>query len=690
MKKASFIFNIIIMTTAVMFSSCMKNRSVKLDVQGEQFNYNVEQFADLGILRYQVTDWDSLSLQQKSLIYCLNEAALYGRDILFDQNNRYNLAIRRTLEAIYANYKGDTESADYQEFVVYLKRVWFSNGIHHHYGVEKFLPKFTSDFFTGAVKSLNAKLIPCRENQSVDAFLAEIIPVMFQPDLYAKRVNQDNGVDVIAGSANNYYGEGVTQEEVELFYNAMKNPDDSKPVPFGLNSRLIKEGGELVEEVYKTGGLYTQAIEKIVYWLKEAGKYAENVQQKKVIELLVDFYRTGDLKRYDEYSIEWVKDTESVVDFVNGFTESYGDALGLKASWEALVNFKNLQATAKTKIISENAQWFEDHSPVAPQFKKTNVKGVSAKTITAAMLAGDCYPATPIGINLPNSNWIRKEYGSKSVTISNITEAYDKAAAGNGFLDEFVCCPAEKEILEKFGSQTDNLHTDLHECLGHASGQLLPGVAPDALKVYGSTIEEARADLFGLYYIPDAKILETGLLDNPDAYKAEYYKYMMNGLITQLSRIESGKQIEEAHMRNRALIARWVLEHGQTDKVVELVKKDGKTYVVINDYEKMRTLIGELLAEVQRIKSEGDFKAARQLVEQYGVRVDPELHREVRERYDKLRIAPYKGFVNPVYEVVRDKKGDIIDVKISYQEGYAEQMMRYSKDYSPLPTYNGK
>jgi dipeptidyl-peptidase-3 len=678
------------MATTLTFVSCTKKQSAMTNVREEQFEYNVEQFADLGILRYRVPDWDSLSLQQKSLIYCLNEAALCGRDILFDQNNRYNLAIRRTLEAIYANYKGDTASADYRALEVYLKRVWFSNGIHHHYGEEKFLPGFSEAFFTNAVKSLDRDLVPVRENQSVDAFLAEIVPVMFQPELYAKKVNQDSGIDVIAGSANNYYGEGITQEEVELFYNAMKNPNDSTPVPLGLNSRLIKENGKLVEEVYKIGGLYSPAIEKIVYWLEEAAKYAENAQQKKVIELLTDFYNTGDLKKYDEYSIEWVKDTESVVDFVNGFTESYGDALGLKASWEALVNFKDLQATTQTKVISENAQWFEDHSPVAPQFKKANVKGVSAKTITATILGGDCYPATPIGINLPNSNWIRKEYGSKSVSINNITEAYYKAGAGSGFLKEFACSPIELTIMEKFGLQADNLHTNLHECLGHASGQLLPGVDPDALKVYGSTIEEARADLFGLYYIADPKMLEFGLLDSPEAYQAEYYKYMMNGLLTQLSRIELGKQIEEAHMRNRSLIAHWVLEHGQADQVVELVKGNGKTSVVVNDYGKMRTLIGELLSEIQRIKSEGDFNAAKRLVEQYGVKVDPELHKEVCERYDKLGIAPYKGFVNPVYEAERDRQGNIIHVKISYKEGYAEQMMRYSKDYSLLPTYNGK
>lgn len=686
MKQAIFI-----MMTTLMFFSCTKKQTVTPTAQEEKFDYNVEQFADLGVLRYQVTDWDSLSLQQKSLIYCLNEAALYGRDILFDQNNRYNLAVRRTLEAIYANYQGDTTSTEYQTLVVYLKRVWFSDGIHHHYGEEKFLPGFTKEFFTNAVKSLDIKLVPTRENQSVDAFLTEITPVIFNPERYSKKVNQDSGIDVILHSANNYYEEGITQKEVEHFYEAMKNPNDSTPVPFGLNSRLVKKDGKLVEEVYKIGGLYSPAIEKIVYWLEEAEQYAENPQQKRVIKLLVDFYKTGDLKKYDEYSIEWVKDTEPVVDFVNGFTESYGDALGLKGSWEAMVNFKDLQATAKTKVISENAQWFEDHSPVAPQFKKKNVKGISAKTITAAILGGDCYPTTPIGINLPNSNWIRKEYGSKSVTISNITEAYDKAAAGSGFLEEFVCCPAEKELMKKFGSQTDNLHTDLHECLGHASGQLLPGVDPDALKVYGSTIEEARADLFGLYYIPDPKMLELGLLDNQDAYKAAYYKYMMNGLITQLSRIEPGKQIEEAHMRNRSLIAHWVLEHGQKDKVVELARNEaGKTYVLINDYNKMRTLIGELLAEIQRIKSEGDFAGARKLVEQYGVKVDPELHKEIKERYGKLGIAPYKGFVNPVYEAVRGKQGNIIDVKVSYKEDYAEQMMRYSKDYSPLPTYNDR
>ncbi|MDR0798307.1 MAG: dipeptidyl peptidase 3 [Dysgonamonadaceae bacterium] len=684
MKKA-----LIMMMIPYLCIACSNKKEATLtETPQDDFNYNVEQFADLGILRYQVTDWDSLSLNQKRLVYCLNEAALQGRDILFDQNNRYNLAIRRTLEAIYSNYQGDTTTANYQAFVVYLKRVWFSNGIHHHYGEEKFLPEFSQEFFYQAVKALPESIVPAREGQSIDEFLKEITPVMFDPKIFAKKVNQDSRLDVIVTSANNYYGEGVTQKEVENFYNAMKLPNDSTPVPYGLNSRLVKKDGKLVEEVYKVGGLYSPAIEKIVYWLEEASKYAEDDQQKKVIDLLIDFYKTGDLKKYDEYSIEWIKDTMPLVDFVNGFTESYGDALGIKASWESIVNFKDVKSAAMTKILGKNAQWFEDHSPVDPRFKKKEVKGITFKTITATILAGDCYPSTPIGINLPNSNWIRKDFGSKSVTITNITEAYDKAAAGSGFNEEFVCCAYEKELMEKYSSETDNLHTDLHECLGHASGQLLPGVDQDALKVYGSTIEEARADLFGLYYMGDPKMVELGLLSDPEAYKAEYYRFVMVGLLTQLSRIELGKEIEEAHMRNRALIARWVFEHGQNDKVVELRKENGKTYVFVNDYVKLRTLFGELLAEIQRIKSEGDFKGAQALVEKYGVKVDLELHKEIKERYTQLHIAPYKGFVNPVYEVVKDKKGNITDVKVTYTEGYAEQMMRYSKDYSNLPTYN--
>jgi dipeptidyl-peptidase-3 len=652
------------------------------------FDYNVEKFADIGILRYQVVDWDSLSLNQKQLVYCLAEAALHGRDILFDQNHRYNLAVRRTLEAIYENYPGDKTSPDYEQFVVYLKRVWFSNGIHHHYAAEKFLPGFTEAFLVDAIKSLDASLLPKREEQSTEDFIVEIMPVIFNPDIYFKRVTQDSSVDVILASANNYYGEGLTQKEVEQFYNAMKDPNDKTPVPFGLNSRLVKKNGQLVEEVYKTGGLYSASIEKIVYWLEEAAKFAENDQQKRVIDLLVEYYKTGDLKIYDDYSVAWVHDVDSSVDFVNGFTETYGDALGIKASWEALVNFKDLRSEALTKILGDNAQWFEDHSPIDSRFKKAEVKGVSFKAITAAILGGDCYPATPIGINLPNSDWIRKEVGSKSVTITNITEAYDKAAAGSGFADEFVYGNAEKELMKQYGSQTDNVLIDFHECLGHGSGQLLPGVDREALKVYGSVIEEVRADLFALYYISDPKILELGLLNHPDAYKAQYYKYMMNGLMTQLSRIELGKDIEQAHMRNRALITRWTLEQGQKDKAVELIKENGKTYVVINDYMKLRELFGKLLTEIQRIKSEGDFKSAQALVEKYAVKIDLALHKEIRERYDRLGIAPYRGFVNPVYEVVKDRQGNVKDIKVSYTEGYAEQMLRYSKAYSDLPTYN--
>jgi dipeptidyl-peptidase-3 len=654
----------------------------------EEFNYNVEQFADLGILRYSVTGWNDLSLNQKKLIYYLSEAAIDGRDILFDQNNRYNLAIRRTLEAIYTNFKGDKTSKDYKEFVVYLKRVWFSNGIHHHYGEEKFLPGFSQDFFSRAVRSLPKSLIQTRKDQSTDAFLKEIIPVMFDPALYLKKVNQDSSVDVIVNSANNYYGEGVTQKEVEDFYSAMKDSTDLRPVAFGLNSRLVKKNGKLTELVYKINGLYSPAIERIVFNLKQAAKYAENEQQKKVIDLLIDFYKTGSLKKYDEYSIQWVKDTNSTVDFVNGFTESYGDPLGIKASWESLVNFKDPNATALTQTVSENARWFEEHSPVDERFKKKEVKGITAKVITAAILGGDCYPATPIGINLPNSNWIRKDFGSKSVTITNITEAYEKAAAGSGFNQEFVYGDYEKDLMAKYSSQTDNLHTDLHECLGHASGQLLPGVDQDALKVYGSTIEEARADLFGLYYIADIKMLELGLLDNPEAYKAEYYKYMMNGLLTQLARIEPGKDIEEAHMRNRALIANWVLENGKDEKVVELIRQNGKTYVMINDYDKTRVLIGKLLAEIQRIKSEGDFEGAQNLVEKYAVKVNIDIHREILERYAKLNIAPYKGFVNPYYKIEKDASGNIKDILPCYTESYTEQMLRYSKEHSHLPTYN--
>ena len=655
--------------------------------EADKFDYTVEQFADLQILRYRVPGFENLSLQQKELVYYLTEAALQGRDILFDQNGKYNLRIRRTLEAVYTRYKGDKNTPDFKAMEVYLKRVWFSNGIHHHYGSEKFVPGFAPEFFKEAMLSVDASTLPLAEGQTAEQLCDELSPVIFDPTVMPKRVNQAAGEDLVLTSACNYY-DAVTQKEAEDFYNAMKDPKDEMPVSYGLNSRLVKENGKIQEKVWKVGGLYGQAIDKIVYWLKKAEGVAENPEQKAVIAELIKFYETGDLKTFDEYAILWVKDLNSLVDFVNGFTESYGDPLGMKASWESLVNFKDMEATHRTEIISGNAQWFEDHSPVDKQFKKDEVKGVSAKVITAAILAGDLYPATAIGINLPNSNWIRSHHGSKSVTIGNITDAYNKAAHGNGFNEEFVYSDAELQLIDKYADLTGELHTDLHECLGHGSGKLLPGVDPDALKAYGSTIEEARADLFGLYYVADPKLVELGLTPNEDAYKAEYYTYLMNGLMTQLVRIEPGNNVEEAHMRNRQLIARWVFEKGAADKVVELVKKDGKTYVVVNDYEKLRELFGELLSEIQRIKSTGDYQSAHDLVENYAVKVDPALHAEVLERYKKLNLAPYKGFVNPKYEAVVDAAGKITDVKVTYDEGYAEQMLRYSKDYSNLPSIN--
>lgn len=659
----------------------------KTTAEAEKIDYTVEQFADLQILRYRVPGFEDLSLKQKELVYYLTEAALQGRDILFDQNGKYNLTIRRMLEAVYTGYKGDKNTPDFKAMEVYLKRVWFSNGIHHHYGSEKFVPGFTPEFFRQAVQSVDAATLPLAEGQTVEQLCEEVFPVIFDPTVMPKRVNQATGEDLVLTSACNYY-DGVTQQEAEDFYNALKNPQDETPVSYGLNSRLVKEDGKIQEKVWKVGGLYGQALEKIVYWLKKAEGVAETPEQKAVIAKLMEFYETGDLKTFDEYAILWVKDLNSRIDFVNGFTESYGDPLGMKASWESLVNFKDLEATQRTELISGNAQWFEDHSPVDGQFKKEKVKGVSAKVITAAILAGDLYPATAIGINLPNANWIRSHHGSKSVTIVNITDAYNKAAHGNGFNEEFVYSDAELQLIDKYADVTDELHTDLHECLGHGSGKLLPGVDPDALKAYGSTIEEARADLFGLYYVADPKLVELGLTPSADAYKAQYYTYLMNGLMTQLVRIEPGNNVEEAHMRNRQLIARWVYEKGAAEKVVELVKKDGKTYVVINDYEKVRDLFGRLLAEIQRIKSTGDYASAHDLVEAYAVKVDPALHAEVLERYKKLNLAPYKGFVNPKYEVVTDADGTITDVTVTYDEGYAEQMLRYSKDYSTLPSVN--
>lgn len=651
----------------------------------EEFSYIVDQFADLQILRYQVPGFENLSLRQKQLLYHLSEAALMGRDILFDQNGRYNLVIRRTLEAVYQYGTVDKSSADYQAFEVYLKRVWFANGIHHHYGEDKFIPGFSEAFFDAAVRSVDVSLLPLKAGETVDTLLARLKPVIFDPTVMPKRTVQSGDTDWIQASANNYYGEDVTQAEVEAFYGKMKAEGDSCcPLSYGLNSRLEKENGQLVERVWKVGGLYSEAIERIVAELEKAAVFAENEKQRQIITTLIDYYRTGDLRTFDAYSILWVEDTDSQVDFVNGFIETYGDALGLKASWESTVNFRNEEATRRTQTISENAQWFEDHSPVDKRFKKERVKGVSAKVITVTMLGGDCYPSTPIGINLPNADWIRRDHGSKSVTIENIMEAYDKASQGSGFSDEFVWSDEERNRIKTYGFLTDMLHTDLHECLGHGSGQLLPGTDPDALKAYASTLEEARADLFGLYYLADPKMQELGLVPDGEAFKAEYYKYMMNGLLTQLVRIEEGKDVEEAHMRNRQLIARWVFEQGAADKVVELKKREGKTFVVINDYQQLRALFGKLLAEVQRIKSEGDYEAGRSLVENYGVKIDPVLHHEIRERYVRLHLSPYKGFVNPIMCEVKDDSGHVTDITLDYTEGYAEQMLRYSRDYSYL------
>ena len=672
-----------VMGTMLLAGCSSNNQEVKEDA----FDYTVEQFADLQLLRYKVHGFEELPLEQKKLVYYLSEAALQGRDILFDQNGKYNLIIRKMLETVYTDYQGDRNDANFKAMETYLKRVWFSNGIHHHYAADKFVPGFTPEFFKQALESVDAAKLPLAEGETLDALCEEVFPVIFDAKVMAKRVNQADGEDLVLTSASNYY-DGVTQAEAEAFYGKMKNPNDTMPVMFGMNSRLVKENGKVQEKVWKSGGLYGQAIDKIIYWLEKALTVAENDKQKAVIEKIIQFYKDGDLKTFDEYAILWVKDLDSRVDFVNGFTESYGDPLGMKASWESIVNFKDLVATKRTETISDNAQWFEDHSPVDKKFKKEEVKGVSAKVITGAIIAGDLYPATAIGINLPNSNWIRSVHGSKSVTIGNFTDAYNKAAHGNGFSDEFVYSEVEKGYLTNYGDLTGDLHTDLHECLGHGSGQLLPGVDPDALKAYGSTIEEARADLFGLYYLPDAKMRELGLTPHDDAYKAEYYSYMMNGLMTQLVRIELGNNVEEAHMRNRQLVAKWAFEKGVADKVTELVKKDGKTYVKVNDYEKLRELFGQLLNEIQRIKSEGDFEAARQMVETYAVKVDPELHKEVLARYEKLNLAPYKGFVNPVYTAETDAEGNITDVKISYEEGYAEQMLRYSKDYATLPYRN--
>ncbi len=658
---------------ALAITSCASKAT---DEKAGDFDYTVDRFADIEVLRYQVPDFENLTPQQRILIYYLTEAALTGRDILWDQNGKYNLAIRDLIENVYKNYDGDRDSKEFKALETYLKQIEFANGIHHHYSMDKFIPAFSREFLVENVGKLPADKQP--ENAEM------LYTVIFDPNVMPKRVNQAEGADLILTSANNLY-EGVTQAEVENFYNARKDTTDATPISWGLNTRVVKENGKVTEQPYKVGGLYSESISRIVDLLGKASQYAENDKQRAIIAKLIDFYTTGDLKTFDDYSIAWVEDTDSRVDFINGFIESYGDPLGMTGAFESIVNFKNEDASHRTEVISGNADWFEKHSPVDPRFRKDEVKGVSAKVITAAILAGDSYPATPIGINLPNANWIRAAHGSKSVTLENITQAYDEASHGNGFNEEFVIDQETSDLMDKYLFITDNLHTDLHECLGHASGRLLPGVDPDALKAHGSTLEEARADLFALYYLADPKLLELGLLDNPDAYKASYYKYILNGLMTQLMRIEPGKDVEEAHMRNRQLIAAWAYEKGKPDNVIEMVKRDGKTFIKINDYGKLRDLFGQLLGEVQRIKSEGDYEAGRDLVETYAVKVDPALHKEVLDRYATLNIAPYKGFVNPVYTPVTDKDGNITDVTITYSEDYLPQVLRYSEQYRTLP-----
>ncbi len=641
-------------------------------------------FADIQMLRYRLDGFDELPLLKKKLVYYLSEATLWGRDITFDQFGKYNLKIRKMLEAVFVSYTGDRCNGDFIALVEYLRRVWFSNGIYHHYGCEKFQPGFTEEFLRQAVKLSDATLLPLEGTETADALVDGLCRVIFDPEYMPKRVSLADGKDVVCESACNFY-DGVSQQEVEAFYSGIAEKDDVEPVSYGLNTTLRKNAaGEIVEAVWKQSGLYGEAIDHIMYWLDKAAGVAENEKQRQYIRTLVEFYKSGDLRIFNKYCIEWVQEHEADIDFVNGFIEVYGDPLGLKGAWEGIVEYKDLDATQRTQTISRNAQWFEDHSPVEPRFRKEKVKGVTANVVRAAMLGGDEYPSTAIGINLPNADWIRAEYGSKSVTISNLIGAYNEAAHGNGFKEEFVCDKNTVELIDKYGDLCDDLHTDLHECLGHGSGKLLEGVSPDALKAYGSTIEEARADLFGLYYIADAKLLELGLLKDKDAYKAQYYSYMMNGLMTQLVRIAPGNSIEEAHMRNRALVARWCYEKGRGDNVVEMFEKDGKTYIRINDYDALRTLFARLLAEIQRIKSEGDYEAARRIVEGYAVKVDKKLHEEVLERYRGLNLAPYKGFINPVLKAETDAQGEITNISVDCTEGYDEQMLRYSREYAAL------
>lgn len=683
---------IFMLTSFLMLASCTgkssdsSNGATEPDMPDASFEYHVDSFADIEILRYYVPGFKNLPLEQKELIYYLSQAALEGRDILWDQHNSLNLTIRRVCESIYENYMGNKSTDDWKNFETYLKQIWMANGVHHHYSEDKIIPQFSQEYFVSLVKGVDPGRMPFRDGMAADETLKEILPLMFDPKVMPKRMNQDARMDIVATSGVNFY-EGVTQKEVENFYNAMKNPEDHTPISYGLNSKVVKKDGVVTEEVWKIDGMYGKAIERIVGWLEKATEVA-NDNQKDVIASLIDFYKSGNLKTFDDYSIKWANDTTSRVDFINGFIETYADPLGMKATWESIVNFKSEDASKRTDIISANAQWFEDHSPIDSKFKKEEVKGISAKVITVAMLGGDCYPATPIGINLPNSDWIRRDHGSKSVTIDNITSAYSNAAQGSGFDEEFMWSDVEREQSEKYGGLTDDLHTDLHECLGHGSGKLMPGIDTDALRAYASPLEETRADLFALYYLADDKLIELGLLPDADAYKAQYYKYIMNGAMTQLTRVQLGKDIEQAHMRNRALIANWVIENGKADNVVELVERDGKTYVEINDYAKLRELFGILLSEVQRIKSEGDYEAGKALVENYGVKINQALHKEVLDRYAKLNLAPYKGFVNPVYKLVKDDNGNVTDVTISYDENYVDQQLRYSNQYSVLPLKN--
>jgi dipeptidyl-peptidase-3 len=666
----------------ILIASGCKKPGPEPEAAAEEFKWQVDQFADLRILRYQVPGFEDLSPAQKELVYYLGEAALCGRDIIFDENYKHNLKIRRTLDAVVNGYKGDRSDPQWDKFMIYVKRIWFSNGIHHHYSNDKFIPDFTPDYFASLVKGSEGVEFPLAPGETLDGLIAFLSPILFDPAVDAKKVSQDSTKDLVTGSAVNFY-EGVTQAEVEKYYEGVVDKSDPTPVSYGLNSRVVKKDGKVVEEVASAGGLYGPAIEKIVFWLEKAAGVAENEQQRKVINKLVEYYQTGNLESFDEYNILWVNDLASMVDFVNGFIEVYSDPLGMKGSWEALVNFKDLKATKRADTIAANAQWFEDHSPVDPRFKKKEVKGVSAKIITAAMLGGDCYPSTPIGINLPNANWIRKNYGSKSVTLENITHAYDQSSLDSGFGKEFSYSEEILERAKKYGALAGNIHTDLHEVLGHGSGQLLPGVSSEALKNYHSPIEESRADLFAFYYLMDPKMVELGLLPTLEAAKADYDANIRNGLMTQLTRIEPGKTIEQAHMRGRAMVSHWVYEKGKPDNVISREVKDGKTYFVINEYGKLRALYGELLKEIQRITSEGDYEAARNLVETYGVQIDQELHEEVLERYRKLNLAPYAGFLNPVLTPVMEN-GKIVDVKIAFPDDYVKQMLRYDKEYSFL------